>query len=252
MSGGSQLHTEAVPRPGCPDLRLEREFWAGGAETVAGIDEVGRGAWAGPLVVGAVALRAGWRPGGTLDGVRDSKQLRPAARERLFERIIEARLEMSVGCASAAECDEFGMSRAQRIAAVRALESLGIRPDAVLLDGRWDFVSPVPGQHEANGGGFTGPVRTIVGGDSRCLSVAAASIVAKVWRDRRMVQDSVLYPSYDFDRNKGYPCPRHRAALAAWGPSTIHRHTWAFMDHLPSGAAQREESAVQLRLDDHR
>lgn len=219
---------------------------------MVGVDEVGRGAWAGPLVVGAVALRAGWTPGATLDGVRDSKQLRPAERERLFESILTAGLETSVGCATAAECDEFGMSAAQRLAAARALESLEIRPDAVLLDGRWDFVSVVPGEPEPNGEGFAGPVRTIVGGDSRCLSVAAASIVAKVWRDRRMVRDSVDYPSYDFDRNKGYPCPRHRAALAAWGPSSIHRRTWAFMDHLPSGASLREASAVQPRLDDHR
>ncbi len=233
---------------GLPDLRHEQEMWADGVRVVAGLDEVGRGAWAGPLVVGAVALRAGSGAAEHLSGVEDSKRLRPAERERLFENILAAGLDWAVGSASAAECDRWGMSAAQRVAAARALASLASAPDGVLLDGRWDFVSPAPGQPGPAAAGFDGEVRAVVGGDSSCLSVAAASIVAKVWRDHRMVSDSAHYPYYDFERNKGYPCPRHRAALAAWGPSAIHRRTWAFMEHLPSGAGPD----VQLRLDEHR
>lgn len=242
---------EAAER-GIPDLRHEREMWAGGSRVVAGLDEVGRGAWAGPLVVAALAVPDDWGGAAHLEGVQDSKRLRPPERERLAGNILAADLDWAVGTASAAECDEFGMSEAQRVAAARALASLAVRPDGALLDGRWDFVSPASGQPEAAGTGFGGEVRTVVGGDSRCLSVAAASILAKVWRDRRMVRDSVHYPPYDFDRNKGYPCPRHRAALAAWGPSAIHRRSWAFMEHVPSGRTAGVGSDVQLRLDDHR
>ena len=124
---------------------------------------------------------------------------------------------------------------------------LAVRPEALLLDGRWDFVSPPP-QSPPDAGCFDGAVRTVVGGDARCVSLAAASILAKVWRDRRMVRQAARYPAYDFDRNKGYPCPRHRAALAAWGPSAIHRRTWAYVRHLPSGAPTRPGPDPRLRL----
>ena len=236
------------PAPAHPTLSHERELWEAGARLVVGLDEVGRGAWAGPLVVGAAALSA--QGNGTVlpPGVRDSKQLRPAERERLFDPVAAACADWAVGAASAAECDELGMSAAQRLAAARALAALALRPDGVLLDGRWDFVSPISGGPTTPGTEeFDGPVRTVVGGDARCVSVAAASILAKVWRDRRMTATAVRYPAYDFDRNKGYPCPRHRAALAAWGPSAIHRRSWAFMAHLPTTAPVG--AAAQLRLD---
>lgn len=232
-----------------PGLSRERELWEGGAEVVAGLDEVGRGAWAGPLVVVAAALRAGECHETSLGEVRDSKQLSPARRLRLFGTVASGCAGWAVGSAGAAECDELGMSAAQRLAASRALAGLEIEPDALLLDGRWDFVSPPPG--EPAGGGFGGPVRTVVGGDARCVSLAAASILAKVWRDRLMVQQATRYPAYDFDRNKGYPCPRHRAALAAWGPCAIHRRSWAFMDHLP-GAPRDAGPAEQPPLAEHR
>ena len=219
---------------------------------MVGLDEVGRGAWAGPLVVAAVALRDGGGHGTFAERVRDSKQLRPARREQLFALIAEGCAGWSVGSASAAECDELGMSAAQRLAAARALESPAVRPDGVLLDGRWDFVSSQPESPSTIAGRFEGPVRTVVGGDARCVSLAAASILAKVWRDTYMVQEAVQYPAYDFDRNKGYPCPRHRAALAAWGPSAIHRRSWAFMDHLPSSAVAGEHPVSQPRLVEHR
>lgn len=197
---------------------MEKELWADGHRVVVGVDEVGRGAWAGPLTIGAAVLPADRR----VYGVRDSKQLTEARREQLFDRIGGWCTAWSVGHVSHAECDELGMSAAQRLAARRALEGLGVTPDVVLVDGRWNFVDGVP-------------TRTIVRGDATCLSIAAASVLAKVSRDRIMRAQADCYPAYDFDRNKGYPCPRHKLALKGYGPTAIHRRTWAFMDGIPWG-----------------
>jgi ribonuclease HII len=203
-------------RRSSPSLAYERELWDAGHEVVVGMDEVGRGAWAGPLTVGATVLPRDRR----VYKVRDSKQLTAREREALFDRIADWCAAWSVGHASADECDELGMSEAQRLAARRALEGLSVRPDRVLLDGKWDFV----------GGGIA---RRIVRGDSRCLSISAASILAKVTRDRIMQAESEHHPWWFFDSNKGYPCPRHQAALRGMGPSAIHRRSWVFMDNLP-------------------
>jgi len=199
-----------------PTRSIERELWEQGHEVVVGIDEVGRGAWAGPLTVGAAVLPVDRR----VNGVRDSKLLTEIERERLFDRVGSWCAAWGVGSASQVECDELGMSAAQRLAAQRALEALGIVPDAAVVDGRWDFVSP----HVRH-------VERRVKADLRCLSVAAASILAKVVRDREMRGHAEHYPAWSFDTNKGYPCPVHKAALQAWGPSVIHRRTWVFMDH---------------------
>jgi ribonuclease HII len=205
-----------------PSLTVERGLWADGHEVVVGIDEVGRGAWAGPLTVGAAVLPRDRR----VYKVRDSKVLTEAEREALHDRIAGWCATWSVGHASAAECDALGMSAAQRLAARRAIEGLGVVPDQVLLDGRWDFVG-------------TGNVQRLVKGDARCLSIAAASILAKVTRDRIMRGEATHHPGYDFDRNKGYPCPHHKVALAGMGPTAIHRRSWVFMDHLPWTALHR-------------
>ena len=134
-----------------------------------------------------------------------------------------------VGSASQAECDELGMSAAQKLAAFRAIEQLGVVPDAAVVDGNWDFVSP-----------HVGHVARRVKADARCLSVAAASILAKVVRDREMRAHAEDYPHWSFDTNKGYPCPVHKAALQGYGPSCIHRRTWVFMDHyVPWGGISR-------------
>jgi ribonuclease HII len=199
-----------------PSLAIERELWEAGHEVVVGLDEVGRGAWAGPLVIGAVVVPRDRR----VYKIRDSKLLTEREREALFERITGWAVAWAIGAASQQECDTLGMSDAQRLAARRALDNLGIAPDQVLLDGRWDFV----------GGANT---RRIVKGDATCVSIAAASIVAKVWRDRLMRAEAEHFPGYDFESNKGYPCPRHRMALAGMGPTSIHRRSWAFMDSLP-------------------
>jgi ribonuclease HII len=199
-----------------PTLAVERKLWAGGHDVVVGIDEVGRGAWAGPLTLAAVVLPADRR----VYKVRDSKVLTEREREALYERVAGWCTAWGVGHASPEECDELGMSEAQRLAARRALDDLGLVPDRVLVDGTWDFV----------GGGITD---TLVKGDARCLSIAAASILAKVTRDRIMRRAAEDHPWWAFDANKGYPCPRHKTALRGVGPSAIHRRSWVFMDHLP-------------------
>jgi ribonuclease HII len=194
----------------------EQALWAEGFEHVVGIDEVGRGAWAGPLSVGAAIVPTDRR----INGIRDSKLLSERERERLFDRIADWCVAWSVGSASHVECDELGMAAAQRLACRRAIDGLGMAPDAAVTDGTWDFVSPtVP------------VVRMGVGADRRCLSVATASILAKVVRDREMRRLAEHHPWWAFDTNKGYPCPVHKAALQGYGPSAIHRRTWVFMDH---------------------
>ena len=205
-----------------PGLRVERELWASGREIVVGVDEVGRGAWAGPLTIGAVVVPKERR----INKVRDSKMLTEREREALFDRIAGWSEHWSIGHASAQECDELGMSDAQRLAARRALDGLGVEPDQVLIDGKWDFV----------GGGRT---QMIVKGDASCLSIAAASILAKVTRDRMMRAEDEQFPAYDFAWNKGYPCPRHQQALRGLGPSAIHRRSWAWMDDIPWTGARR-------------
>lgn len=205
-----------------PSLAFERSLWAEGNEVVVGVDEVGRGAWAGPLSVGAAVLPRDRR----VYKVRDSKQLREAEREALFDRIAGWCQTWAVGHASQEECDALGMAAAQRLAARRAIDGLGVTPDRVLVDGSWDFV----------GGGRTD---RLVKGDRRCLSIAAASILAKVTRDRMMRAEAVHFPGYDFELNKGYPCPRHKVALHGMGPTSIHRRTWVFMDHLPWSSCHR-------------
>lgn len=199
-----------------PTRRIEQELWAQGFETVVGIDEVGRGAWAGPLMVGAAILPREKR----VLGVRDSKLLSERDRERLFDRVASWCEAWAVGSAGQDECDELGMAAAQRLACRRAVEGLGVVPDVAVVDGTWDFVSPSVVRVEKR-----------VKADRNCLSVAAASILAKVVRDREMRVHAESYPNWSFDTNKGYPCSVHKAALQGYGPSAIHRRTWIFMDH---------------------
>ncbi len=199
-----------------PGLTVERSMWAAGAVNVVGIDEVGRGAWAGPLTLGAVVVPKDRR----LYKLRDSKMLTESERESLFDRVTDWAEAWAVGHATHQECDTLGMSAAQRLAAQRAIESLGVPVHGVILDGKWDFVGH-PNTEK------------LVRADSKCLSVAAASIIAKVTRDRMMRADAEAFPGFDFEFNKGYPCPRHKTAIQAYGPTSIHRRSWVFMDHLP-------------------
>ncbi len=198
-----------------PGLRHEKALWDAGVDIVAGMDEVGKGAWAGPLTVGAAIVPKDRR----IYKVRDSKLLTETEREAMFDRIADWCDAWSVGHASHRECDELGMSAAQKLAARRALDGLGIPVERVLLDGKWDFVGD-------------GRSQTMVRGERESLSIAAASILAKVVRDRMMRELDEQFPEYWLDENKGYPCHRHRSALQAVGPSTVHRRSWAYMDSL--------------------
>jgi ribonuclease HII len=226
---------------------------------VAGVDEVGRGAWAGPLSVGVVVLCES--PRRIPKGLRDSKQLTEDSREAMFDRVAAWCAGWAVGHAGPEECDGLGMTAALRLATRRAFAQLSpdLVPDAVVLDGTFDFVSPPavpqlfaadgtvdpdaqhhgPGSDSDSSGSGSGsgrgspPVHTVIGGDARCASVAAASVLAKVTRDRIMRANSEFYPGFDFERNKGYPSPAHQRALCGYGLSAVHRRSWAFVDNLP-------------------
>ncbi len=194
-----------------PGVHRER-FWQRQGAIVAGVDEVGRGSWAGPVTYAAVILPADRR----MYKLRDSKVLDPRRREELAARLRTFALAIGVGRASNREIDTLGMSQAMRLAARRAVEALEVRPDVVLLDGNWDFLAGYGTRNER--------VRY---GDACSASIAAASIVAKVSRDRFMVECDPAHPVYGFSSNKGYPSPEHQAALAEHGPCELHRQSWA-------------------------
>lgn len=194
-----------------PGVGFERPHWQDGA-VVAGIDEVGRGAWAGPLTLAAVVLPADRR----MYKLRDSKQLKPAERERLSSRLHAFARGIGIGHASNDEIDRHGLSVAMWLASSRAVAALPLQPDVALLDGRWDFLQDP-----------TLRTQTIVRGDQRSASIAAASIVAKVARDRILVEANDQHPPYTFAANKGYPSPDHIAALHEHGPCQLHRRSWA-------------------------
>ncbi len=198
-----------------PTLAYEQRLWARGYRRVAGLDEAGRGAWAGPVVAAAVVLPA--NPPDLLRrlaGVRDSKKLSPARRAGLLEVIRETALAWGVGLAPAEEIDRVGIVAATRAAMLRALAQITPPADALLIDYLALPQSILP-QY------------SLPKGDVRVLSIAAASIVAKVSRDRMMVALDDELPGYDFARHKGYGTAAHRTALARLGPSRVHRRSFA-------------------------
>ena len=208
-----RLRTGGVARTNpVPGMAHENLLAGEGAGLVGGVDEVGVGAWAGPVTVGAVVLR----PGTRIYKVRDSKLLDAGRRRWLAERVKKQCLCWSVGMSWPAEIDKVGLSEAIRRAGGRALAGLAVRPDAILADGNWNFLK----QHCPN-------VKMVVRGDCESVSIACASIVAKVIRDELMAQLAALYPFYLFESNKGYPSPFHKWALAGFGPSPIHRRLFA-------------------------
>lgn len=204
---------------------------------MVGLDEVGRGSWAGPLMVVAAVVPLD----GEMPAVRDSKTLSETRREAIFDEVAAWCAAWAVGQASQYECDLLGMAAAQRLAARRAIDGLPARPEAAIVDGPWNFL-----------GDAVSRVECVVKADTSCASVAAASILAKVTRDRIMRAESEHYPHWHFDTNKGYPCPLHRAALAGHGPSAIHRRSWVFMENFvpwpglrrPVGSAESEQPAL--------
>ncbi|HYU48623.1 MAG TPA: ribonuclease HII [Candidatus Limnocylindria bacterium] len=194
-----------------PDFGEERDLWERGYRLIAGVDEVGRGCLAGPVVVGAVILPLGWKP----DGLRDSKMLKPEDRERLADEIVGRALSWSLAAVEPAVIDRINILQATLLAVGLASARLPVRPDALLLDGTL---------HRPD---ITVHQRVVIDGDRLCASIAAASIVAKVFRDRLMVQLDGRYPGYDLASNKGYAAPEHRAGLRALGTAPVHRLTFA-------------------------
>jgi ribonuclease HII len=183
-----------------------------GHAIVAGIDEAGRGAWAGPVVAAAAILPRNAMRLAALRGVRDSKQLTPRQRQALFDKIYQAAWAVGVGQASHAEIDDLGIVAATRRAMQRAVERLTLTPEALVIDAvKLDVRLPQ---------------RVMFHADALCLSVAAASIIAKVTRDRLMAELDAQYPGYGFAQHKGYGTRQHHQALAALGPSAIHRMTF--------------------------
>ncbi|MFK4227468.1 ribonuclease HII [Streptomyces sp. NPDC019890] len=201
-----------------PTHTVERSIRATtGAKIVAGVDEVGRGAWAGPVTVCA-AITGLRRPPA---GLTDSKLIAPKRRAELAGLLESWVTAHALGHASPEEIDELGMTAALRLAAVRALDALPVRPDAVILDGKHNYL------------GSPWQVRTVIKGDQSCVAVAAASVIAKVRRDAMMAGLQGEFADYGFDANVGYPSPVHKAALALLGPTPHHRLSWAYLDALP-------------------
>lgn len=193
-----------------PDLALERLLWQEGYRWIAGVDEAGRGCLAGPVVAAAVVLA----PETRIDGLDDSKKLTAAARDDLFDRIEAEALAVGVGQCSPAEIDARNILQASLEAMRRAVQNLALPPDYVLIDGN-QAVARAPW-----------PQQAVVKGDARSLSIAAASVVAKVTRDRLMVRLHEEYPAYGWAGHKGYPTASHYEALRHHGPSPHHRRSF--------------------------
>jgi ribonuclease HII len=200
-----------------PTLAFEEDIHTRlGLSYIAGLDEAGRGAIAGPVVAAAVILPLD-QPGRlqALNQVNDSKQLTARQRERLFDQIVENVLAYGIGSVPAASIDKLGIIPATKQAMSTALGQLSPPPEYLLIDGRIRLRNtPLPQE-------------AIIRGDSRCLSIAAASILAKVTRDRQLIEMDALYPQYGFAQHKGYCTQQHRRALSTAGPAPVHRFTFA-------------------------
>jgi ribonuclease HII len=200
--------------PSEPDLSFESPLWEAGLSYVAGIDEAGRGALAGPVVAAAVILPPEARMVERLEGVRDSKQMTPEQREQARVKILQYALTWGVGFAAVEEIDQMGILPATRLAAGRAIDALKLVPLHLLLD--YLFLPEVPISQTA-----------LIKGDCRSLSIAAASILAKTSRDAVLREFEHAYPGYGFASHKGYGTQAHREALNQLGISPVHRLSFA-------------------------
>lgn len=185
---------------------LEKEIISGGVSPVCGVDEAGRGPLAGPVCAAAVILPVGLE----LRGLNDSKKLTEKKREELFDIIRTEAVAYGIAFASVEEIEELNILNATYLAMNRAIEQLSVVPALALIDGN-------------RNAGIRFPSRTVVGGDGKCADIAAASILAKVTRDRFMLEMAEKYPAYHFEKHKGYGTALHYAALREYGPSPIHR-----------------------------
>jgi len=202
--------------PPSPDLKFEQRLWQAGIGVVAGIDEAGRGALAGPVAAGVVVLTAHPDTQKWLEGVRDSKQMSAKNRQHWAQKIEDIAAACQVGFAKPEEVDELGIVPATRLAAMRAIARMPQPPEHLLID-----AISIPGA------GI--PETSLIKGDRRCLSIAAASILAKVRRDEYMLQADQEYPEYGFVSHKGYGTAHHLAAIQEFGPCPIHRMSFAPM-----------------------
>jgi ribonuclease HII len=205
---------KASPSFKTPDLSFELPLWQQGVSRVGGIDEAGRGSWAGPVAAAVVVLPPNLGLLEILHGVRDSKQMTPNQRQQWSLEIKRQAAGWGVGLASAAEIDALGILPATRLAACRALEALSVSPQYLLLD----FIK-LPTVNL--------PQQPLVKGDARVLSIACASVLAKTSRDALMIELDSQYPGYGFARHKGYGTACHQVALQQSGPSPIHRLSFA-------------------------
>lgn len=196
-------------------LRWER-YLADRGYQIAGFDEVGRGPLAGPVVAACVVLPLDLH----LPGIKDSKALTPKARKRLYQEIGEIALGIGLGKVSPLLIDRMNIHKASLLAMYRALRDLSPRVDYLLIDGVWTipFLSRLP-------------QRPLIRGEDRSLSIAAASIVAKIKRDEIMERMALCYPEYGFEDHKGYPTPMHLKALERYGPSPVHRRSFRHVTH---------------------
>jgi ribonuclease HII len=217
-----------------PDLCLEEAAWADGYQWVAGVDEAGRGAWAGPVAAAAVILPPHDSTlSRRLNGVRDSKTLSAHQREKLFEIIQNEAVAVGVELVDPRVIVDDGIMAATRLAMAKAIQSLAPHPDFLLID---HIRLPQ----------VTLAQRNISKGDTKSLSIAAASIIAKVTRDRMMIQAAESYQEYGFERHKGYGTHAHREALKVHGITPLHRHTWAPFQTLvhqpPAGGRTKQDT----------
>lgn len=197
-----------------PSFEYEEKHYAEGFSAVCGCDEAGRGPLCGPVVAAAVILPRGL----IIEGLDDSKKLTEKKRERLFDIIKEKAIAYAIAEASPAEIDEINILNASMLAMRRAVEALELKADFALIDGNASR-------------GFTIPTETVVKGDSKSYSIAAASILAKVTRDRGCVELDAAYPEYNIAKHKGYPTKEHMDAVKKYGPSPIHRRSFLkFLD----------------------
>lgn len=198
-----------------PDFKYEKQY----AGAVAGIDEAGRGPWAGPVVAGAVVIKDKTLPPDLLEGLDDSKKLSPAKREKMYERLRELQkagiVDVGIGEASCEEIDRLNILQATFLAMSRAFAALHERPGAALVDGN---------QKPA---GLPAEVQTVVKGDAKSYSIAAASVAAKVWRDHYMAKLAEKYPFYGFEKNAGYGTKAHVEGLKKYGVvEGVHRKSY--------------------------
>lgn len=185
---------------------IENEIYESGVAPLCGVDEAGRGPLAGPVCAAAVILPRGL----VIEGLNDSKKLSEKKRELLYDEIIEKAVSYGIAFASVEEIEENNILEATFLAMNRAIEKLSVRPALALIDGNRDK-------------GITVEARCVIGGDGKCADIAAASILAKVTRDRYMLQLAQQYPQYGFEKHKGYGTAAHYAAIREYGPSPVHR-----------------------------